>query len=313
MIGVSDEVDDRSRAITMLGIAAAASVAAMLGLRIALNSPLGVPTAVARSYAVFETASLVVPAMTALVLGVLAVDLREQIGLVSIGVFGMLAVASPTVEASAAGVIVAGGAIVAASRIGRPRDWKTVRRAVIVAAILASIAVTIGTTIGPLSTPLRSTGTVLALSGMAISPVLLATSPDRVAWIGGGLVMAGVISVGATAPFIAGAVALVGGAIVGAPLLLVALGVGGASVTILGALANEQPYQAIGGMLLLTGGVPATVPRALAVTLGIVFLLGGPTVEQPSTTVSGAPPTSEPTPDSKANANADLRSRSEHP
>lgn len=259
------------------GVRAVGSVASVVAvwlvtvLRLAQNSPLDLP-AVAVWYDLFAAAALAVPALTALAIGLTSDDDWERVGLSSVGVFGLFTLVSPAAGVPAAGAITVGGGLAIGSRLGRPHDWFEARRAAVSAILVAGIALSLAGAMGIFPTVARSIGTTVALFGVAMTPVFV--SPGKLSWVLGGTVAVAVLQIGSTAPFVTGAVVLVSGAVVNAPLLIIAVAAGGGVVTVAGGMENDHRLPAIGALVLLAAGVPATVPRALAVVLGVSLLVG---------------------------------------
>lgn len=254
---------------TVAGGAAAAAVVAMAAMRLVVNAPVALPAAVSSGYGLVDALALAVPAVAALVLGLAAADPLERIGLVSVGVFGGLAVVTPGAEVPAAGAIVAGGGLAVAARL-QARSWA--RPPVLVAgAVLAAAVLALGSATGLAGSPARAVGSGLALVGLAAAPALV--PPSRPSWVLGAFAFVAVVAAGTAAPFITGAVTLVAFAAVGVPLLLIALGAAGGVTAAASAVLAGRHAAAFGAVCLLAAGVPATVPRALAAVLGLVLLV----------------------------------------
>jgi len=264
------ESDGAPSVRTVAGGVAAVAVLAMALLRAAVNSPLSVPGA-ADAYPVVRLAALALPALAALAVGVRTDDRLERVGLSFAGVFCLLATVSAAATVPAAGAVVAGGGLAVATRLDRNRRWLTLARAAVVAAFLLAATLALGESMGVFAGG-RTAGTTLALLGLAALPVT--ASPPRAAWAAGGTSFALVVLAGAVAPFVTGAVVLVEAAVVGAPLVLVALGVGGGVAAATTGAVRGNAGWLFGGLLLLAAGVPATVPRALAVVLGLGLVVG---------------------------------------
>lgn len=119
----------------------------------------------------------------------------------------------------------------------------------------------------------RAGGTWLFCLGLA--GLVAITTPARIDWLAGACVAAGVLLVGMTAPFVSGAVLLVAGGVVGAPLALVALAVGGVAAAVAATVRAGDRRRALGSGVLLLGGVPASPPAALAAVVGLALLTEG--------------------------------------
>lgn len=254
------------------GIAATAVLVALV-LRVVRNAG-GLPATLDSVYPVAATVAFLGPALTAVLAGVATPDVRVRAGLVSAGVFGCLAAIVPAATVPAAGAVVAGGALALYATPAATRRGRFPMAPVLAGGgLLCGAGIALATGLGLLAADVRSLGTVLALCGLAATPLLI--EPPRGAWIAGGLAGIGVFLAGTVAPFVTGAVTLVAWAVVDASLVLVAAGVAGAVVTTVAGLArleNRNASVAFGGLLLLGAGVPATVPRALATVLGLWLL-----------------------------------------
>jgi hypothetical protein len=72
---------------------------------------------------------------------------------------------------------------------------------------------------------------------------------------------------------VTGAVVLVAFGVVGAPLVAVAAGLGGGVAAAVGGLRSGQVTPTLGVGLLVVAGFPGTVPRALALVVGLALAL----------------------------------------
>jgi len=250
------------------GALALATAGALLIARVALNA--GFVPAFAGSMATLRLVATLGPALAAVVLATTTADGVERIGLAFVAVFGALAAAVPTVAVGAVVAITGGGALAVGRRwvrAERHADWHLLP----VVAIVGAVGLSLLGAIGVEPTTLSTLGTHLFLLGGAATPALLAHG--RADWAFGGVVAAALVAVGTTAPFVTGAVTLVAGGVVGASLLVLAVGTCGLVTTVSAGARQRHWSAAIGAALLVVGGVPATVPRALAVVLGLLLLV----------------------------------------
>lgn len=254
------------------GAATVAAVGSMALLRIAINGSLAMPAPVESLYGIVGPMALLIPAGAAVALGLASPDARVRTGLLAVGVFAGLAAAVPAARLPAIGVVIAGGGVALAARLTQRRGWRTDPRTIVVAVWLLAGAVTLGSASALLGGPARALGSGLALLGLASSPAFV--RPRRAAWLAGAVAFLGVVAAGLAAPFVTGAVTLVVGAVVGVPLVLVGLGVAGGTTALVGAVASGRWIKAFGVASLLAAGVPATVPRAVAVMVGLALLVG---------------------------------------
>lgn len=250
------------------GVFGLAGAAGLLVARVALNANL-VP-GVGGSMGTLQLLATLGPALGALVVATATDDAPERIGLAFVGVFGLLAAIVPTATTPAVVAVVAGGSLAVSRRwrqVDRSLDW----HALPVVALVLAVAVSLAAGIGVASATLWPIGTNLALLGAAATPALL--GHGRTDWAFGGLVAAVLVAIGLSAPFVTGAVTLIGGGVVGASLLVLAVGLAGLTTTASAAARTRHWHALLGAGLLLAAGVPASLPRALAVVLGVLLLV----------------------------------------
>lgn len=271
---------DSEQIIAGAGVLALATVAVGTGLRILGNLPFE-PVALP---AVIETGvragtPLVVALATVAV--ALGTDGSTRVGLLFVGVFGLLAalVSGASVAAmvgvtlggwvALGGRVVPGGGMAPGGWGGRPLgDPRSVTVAALFAGgVTASLSSAVG--MGP-----RGFGTLLTLAGIAALPALVDRDWRDVTV--GALAVVAVLGAAVTSPYVAGATLLVGFAITGVPLLVVALAVGGCATTVSAGVRAREAVRVAGAALCLLAGVPVTVPRATALLLGATLLLAGP-------------------------------------
>ncbi|MCU4716952.1 phosphate ABC transporter permease [Halapricum hydrolyticum] len=250
------------------GVFGLAGAAGLLVARVALNANLA--SGVAGSMGTLQLLATLGPALGALVVATATDDAPERIGLAFVGVFGLLAAIVPAATTAAVVAVVAGGSLAVARRwrqVDRSLDW----HALPVVALVSAVAVSLAAGIGVASATLWPIGTNLALLGAAATPALL--GHGRTDWAFGGLVAAVLVAIGLSAPFVTGAVTLIGGGVVGASLLVLAVGLAGLTTTASAAARTRHWHALLGAGLLFAAGVPASLPRALAVVLGVLLLV----------------------------------------
>ena len=259
--------------VTVLGLAVAIPDVVSTTLRIAVNAPVALPRGIAGLAPAAETAVLLLGGLGALVVGLRSPSTIERVGLVAVGVFAGLAAVTPAATVPTAGVLVVG----TAGLVGHRLSWDGLGdgRAVVAVGVLLALAASIGSTTGLLTPGFRVVGAWLALCSLAA--LSFVARPGWPGWLLGGLAVAGVLYAGIASPFLTGAVVLIGAGVLGTPLLLVAAGIGGAVAAVTGSFIEGRYSLALGGLLLLMAGVPATVPAAVAVIVGLVLLLHRPT------------------------------------
>ncbi|ELZ22295.1 ABC-type phosphate transport system permease component [Halosimplex carlsbadense 2-9-1] len=270
---------------TLLGSAALVPTAGVLALRLARNAPVGLPPAGRAATPAVTTLAAVVPALALLGLAVDADARAERVALAAAGVFGLVGAADAAAWLPAAAAVLAGtsAALVvelaerAHVRVG-PVDslraaFAPIARPAAVAALGAlALAWSLAASAGIGTTTLRPAGAAVAFATLAALP--LARGVDRTLDLGLWAVAAfAVVVAAASAPFVAGAVALVAFGAGTVPLALLALGIGGALTTVVADARRRAFGPAVAAALLLFAGVPGTLPRAVAFALGLVVLV----------------------------------------
>ena len=259
--------------VHLLGLAVAIPVVLSALLRVAVNAPLALPQGIVGVESAAETAVMFLGGLAGLVAGFRSRSTVERVALVAVGVFAGLAAVNHAAAVPAAGVLVVGAATLVGHRIHHldGPDGRTV----VAAGFALALAAALGATTGLLTPGFRSVATWLTL--LSLAGLTTVVRPGWPGWLLGGLAIAGVLYAGIVSPFLTGAVVLIGAGVVGTPLLLVAAGFGGAVAAISDAALSGNAVIALGGLLLLAAGVPATVPAAVAVVVGLVLLLHRPT------------------------------------
>lgn len=254
---------------TLAGLLAFLPAAAMGLVRVTINAPVGpaVPAGIVDGVAL---AAVLGPALAAGVL-TLETDGILRVGLAFAAGFGALSIAGTRARIPAAVALVGAAWVVAwaqARNASRTEDW---RPAVVALALAGGLTLSMGSYLGLEPGITRGVGSSLALLALAASPAFVDwTRSAVVAGAGAGLTW---LAVGLIAPFVAGAIALVVGGVVGGSLVLQALGIVG-TVTVAGTgLHRGETDVALAGATLLAVGVPATVPRALAVIVAVGLLV----------------------------------------
>jgi hypothetical protein len=267
--GLSARVPVSTR--TLAGACALVPVALSTLYRVVNNAPGTLPTDLAVVAASARPAAMVGPAVAALLLAGDESSPARRVGLAFAGGFGVLALVSPAAWLPAAAGIVAGGVVLV---VAHARDAPTVERAVWGAAVGGVLVIAAGVsllaTVGIDPATLRPLGSTVALVGVGTTPLL--TGRSRLGLVAGALAAGSTVAVAVNAPFVAGAVLLVGGGVVAAPLGLVALAVGGGVVGLVAAVESRKRNAAFGVCLLLAAGVPSTLVRAVAVVVAVALL-----------------------------------------
>jgi len=250
------------------GVLALVAASSLLVARVALNARL--VSGVAASMETITFVATLGPAIGALAIATVTEDAAERVGLVFVGTFALLLTLTTAVYVPAAVAIAGGGALTVGrrwQRLDRPGDWHILPATLLMGAVVVSLLGSLG--VEP--TTMWTVGSHLALLGMATTPALL--GHRRTDWAFGGVVAGVLFAVGVSAPFVTGAVTLIGAGVVGASLLVLAVGICGLVTTASAAVRQRHWYALVGAGLLLAGGVPTTTPRALAVVLGVLLLI----------------------------------------
>lgn len=262
---------DRETAVLAAGMAALVTVALGTTLRILRNlpfEPIDAPESV--------RAAIVVGTPLALALALVAVALAStrpavRVGLLFAGVFGLLASVDAAVTLPVAVAVTAGGGVAVLGGTGRPTSPRDARRTLLAAAFVVGVAVSLAGAVGVAGGGARAPGSLLVLA--AIAATGLCAADDRVALVGGAVAFVAVVAASTANPYVAGSALLVGFAVVGAPNLLVGLAVAGGVTAAVAGLRRHEYALAVGAGLLLLAGMPATLPRAMAVLLGVTLVL----------------------------------------
>lgn len=268
------------------GSLAAITVCLLAAVRLGLNAPLGQsPAGIQIAHTVASTAAVLLPGVAAVAVGVSAESDWTLVGLVATGTFAILAALVPAAGAAAVSVVPIAAVLVMAPAVPGDDGW-SVRQTPFAILVIAGVVTSLGAEAGLFAVGVRSLGTIVSFLGFALAPVAVAASP-RAVLVGGCVAVA--IAIGAAvAPFVAGAVFLAVGAAIDPPVLVAAAGVGGCAAVVSEGVRHRAVPLVAGGLLLLGAGVPATVPRAVAVVLGAHLLLATPG-SVPGATTRGDP------------------------
>ncbi|WP_336037266.1 hypothetical protein [Halobacterium yunchengense] len=263
---------DRRGVVLAAGSVALLAVAVRATVRVLANlpfEPVAVPAAVR------ATTAGVAPALLAVALVAVAVASPRpttRTGLLFAGVFALLAAVDAAVALPASVAVVAGGGLAVFGALGRPATPTAARWHLAAGAFLLGIAGSLAGGVGVLDGG-RSLGAVLVLA--ALAALGLRASGDRLALVAGALAFVGVAAASTANPYVAGTALLVGFAVVGAPGLLVGLAVAGGTAAVVTGLRRRDYGLAVGAGLLVLAGMPATLPRAAAVLLGVALAVVG--------------------------------------
>lgn len=259
------EADRRRFAAALLAAGGTVTVALV---RLVLNSPLRLPGVEAPAiYSTVAGVAVATPALAAILLGLGSADEYRRVGLLAIGSFGLLSLVARAAVVPATWAVVAGGWLAGAPSLSRVRDHPSV---LVLVVLLAGTTVTLAGVLGFRPALLRPAGTAIVLFGVATTPLL--ATPSRVSalvGLGTGVLVA---VLGVLFPFIMGAIDLIVLGVVGVPHLFVVAAIAGGATTVTAGLSQDRPVLALAGLLLLAAGVPASLPRALAVVLAVALL-----------------------------------------
>lgn len=252
------------------GLLALVPTVAILLVRVGINAPVGPRLPYGALFDPVSTLALLGPAAGALVLSLVTEDGYRRVALAFAGVFGLLSAVATPAMAPASVAVVGGTALIVVSYADGTKSADAVARIVVGLAFLAGIALSMAGGLGLEPATTRRLGSTVGLLAIAASPTIVPwTRPSLLVGLLAGAAVAGI---GFAAPFVTGAASLIGGAIVGVSLPVMVLAVvGGVTVVATGVDRRSLPT-AIGGLLVLTAGIPATVPRGLAVLVGLTLL-----------------------------------------
>ncbi|MFT4963728.1 MAG: hypothetical protein ACI9PP_001005 [Halobacteriales archaeon] len=261
--------DVRTR--TLVGLLALLTAAAPFLSRMLINARTTVGPSLATKMDLLVAGAIAGPALATGVLATTTAVETERVGLVFVAAFGALTLVSPVVAVPATVAVVGGGAVAVGGRWralpGREVDWRVAP----VVGVLLGTALSLAAAMG-LAPPLaRPVGAHLSMLGAAATPALLGHGNRD--WALGGAVAGLLVAVGVVAPFVTGAVSLVGGGIVAVSLPVMAAGLAGLVTTTSAGIRTRRMPAALGAGLLLVAGVPGTLPRAMAAVLGVLLLV----------------------------------------
>lgn len=258
--------------VRTVGGASAATVVCMLAaVRIGLNAPLGQsPAGLQFAHTVASTAAILVPGGVAIAAGAVADAEWVLVGLVAAGVFSLLAVLMPAAGLPALGVLSIAAFLVMAPTLAG-NEQRTGGRSLFAGLVVAAVVLSLGANAGVLASGARSLGTTAALVALVVAPVAIGAS--RRALLVGASAAVFVAAGAVAAPFVTGAVFLAVGAAIDPTVVVAAAGIGGGVALVTEGTHRRQVPVVAGGLLLLTAGIPATVPRGLAVVLGAHLVL----------------------------------------
>ncbi|MFB6132831.1 MAG: hypothetical protein ABEJ44_05435 [Halanaeroarchaeum sp.] len=253
------------------GLLAVIPTVAILLVRVGANAPFGPRLPYATLYDPILTLAVIGPATAAIVLGVTTPDDVRQVALTFVGVFGLLSAVSSQAVVPASIAIVVGTALVLYTHARRPLSPDDVAETLVGVVFVGGVALSMASGLGLEPASTRPLGSTVGLLAMAGAPVFVEWR-WRTVLVG---VLAGVamFAFGLAAPFVTGAASLVGGAIVGSSLPVLALAVVGGGTVVATGVDRRSLETVTGGLLVLTAGIPATVPRGLALLVGLAVLL----------------------------------------
>jgi hypothetical protein len=255
-------------------VVVAALLLSVVGVRLALSAANNAPGPLSGGLAVsHDLLTAAGPTAIGVLVVPLAVAHRDRwvrAGLGFAGVFGLLGLHVPAAALPAAIGVVAGTLVVV---VGARRSGASARTLAVSLILWLGLAASLSSATGIVDPSFRPMASLVVLAGVAALP--LVRRPGMPGWVAGGATAAVVVWSGAGAPFVTGAVVLVGFGVVGQPLLAVAVAAGGGVAALGGALSGRRWQAALGVALLVLAGVPATIPDAHAAGAGLALLLGG--------------------------------------
>lgn len=261
---------DRRRLVYGAGLVALLTVAAKTVLRVLHNlpfEPVSVPGPV------WNGLSVALPFVLALALVAVAVTTDRapiRVGLLFAAVFAPLASVRSAATLPAVVALVGGGTVAIAGSLGTPSSYRELRRGAIAAGFLGAITVSLGSAVGILDGGYQTLGALLALT--ALAGVGLLADSDGPALLAGAAVFGAISFASVSSPYVAGSALLVAFAVVGVPPIVAAVAAGAGTAAAVAGLRRGEYTLAVGVVLLVFAGVPATLPRAMAVLLGATLV-----------------------------------------
>lgn len=275
---------------TVAALLALLPVAGATVYRVGHNAPGTLPPAAVDFATTLLPLAVAGPALAALLLAATVDNRAARLGLAFVGAFGVVSLAGGAAWFPAAVGLCAGLLVLVGDRVRRAvGDEASVElaRTGLLGLLTAGVVVSLGATAGVAPATLRPLGSGVALLGVGLLPAVVPT--DRVDLLAGAAAGLLTVAVAASVPYVAGAVLLVGGGVVGVPIGLVALAVGGGVAGLSGGLrrrggrgvdagGSARPVTApaaVAPVLLLAAGVPGTLLRAVGVAVAVGLLAGG--------------------------------------
>ncbi len=262
---------DRERVVLGMATAVFAVVTGTMTLDVLRNLPYDPVVVPGWIQSLAATGSAVASAVALVAVALATRQDAVRVGLLFAGVFGLLVTFDAGATLPAAAAVVGGGGLALLGGLGRPATYRRLRRSAIAAMLVVGIGLSLASTIGLAGPGYRGIGGAFALVG--VTGIGIHMDGDWIALGVTALVFALVAFASATAPFVAGSALLVGFAVVDVPHLLVALAFGSASGAAFAGLRRRDYGLAVGAGLLVFAGIPATLPRAMAVVLGATLVL----------------------------------------
>jgi hypothetical protein len=258
---------------SLAGAVGAVSLLALLVVSIGTNTPVGPRLPMTGLSAAIEWLALAGTSTAALLMGVDTESALRRVGVVFAGVFGALSLVAAGATLPASLAVVAAAGLLVASHDRSAADRRTVAELVVLIAFAVGTAAAMLSAIGLEPSFLRRTGSIAIAVGLAGLPVFTGLTPKSI--LVGLLAGAAVLAIGLSAPVLTAAISLLGAGIVGLPVVVLAVGaIGGTTAVAAGIEAGDIRTGLAGGLLLLAG-VPATIPSALGVLVGVSLLLEG--------------------------------------
>jgi hypothetical protein len=249
-----------------VGLLAAVAVGVATAIRVLYNAPFEPVAFPPRLVPAVGTVAALASGVALAAVGLSTERPVVRVGLLFAGVFGVLATVSGAATVAAAVAIPVGAALAFARAMGPPETYFELRRGVIALTFALAVGLSLAATAGLVGSPFRAAGSAAFLAGVTLLAVR--AEGDPVALGAGALAFAGVVAASAAAPYVTGSALLAGFAVVGSPHLLVATAAFGGVAAAVSGFRGGDARLAIGAVLLLLAGVPATPGAATAVCLG---------------------------------------------
>ena len=272
---IGTESDGRSGVSvhTVAGVVALLPMLALLAFTIGTNTPIGPRLPLGGIGTPIETVAFAGPALAAVTLGLTAESTLIRVGMLFAGVFGALSLVSQSAMGPATVALGGAGVLVFGAQVPHTMEWRRLVRLGVTGLFVFGLVVSMLSALGvepALTRRLGSIGIALAIAG---TPAFTGFTRRS---MGVGLLAGAVVAgIGVSAPVLTAAVSLLGMGVIGLPLVLLVLGAVGGGTAVAAGVDGGETHLAVAGGLVLVAGVPATIPAAVSLLVGLVLFMEG--------------------------------------